>query len=451
MPFEAREIDPAGSSRAQLGAEIRRLRTERGLSQAGLGRLIHCSADLVRRVETTERFPTQDFLVACDRALDAGGLLTALWPALSAERRRGGATTGAAVRLVAAESDMAVSAWLAGSGAGAGAVSESPSRDGDGLWVTEQDLAVAEGMLTMFRQLDHAHGPGTFAPQLVAYTERELALLLSRQAAHPAVACELARLASRFWELAGYQAVDAGQPGTAQRYYQRALQLADEAEDRCLGGYLVAVNLGHLALHCEHPHIAMRWAQAAETAVGTAASPSTRAAILAVQARAQARMGRESDSTGLLLRAEALVSSAEGVEEPEWIRYFTRAYLADEIAHCLHDLGRPSDTRVEAADALNGVGITHVRRLAIDTALVATSWLRSEDVEQACAVARDAVGYAARTSSGRCVQRIAVLLTELAPHARLACVADLYAYVEQVLSAALLAQPVTGDASAARS
>jgi hypothetical protein len=110
--------------------------------------------------------------------------------------------------------------------------------------------------------------------------------------------------------LAGYQAVDAGQPGGAQHYYQKALNLSARSGDRCYGAYLVAVNLGHLALHCEHPDIALRWARAAGDGAGTAASPATRAAILAVEARAQARMGEETATTRLLVQAEHLLNSA---------------------------------------------------------------------------------------------------------------------------------------------
>jgi hypothetical protein len=334
-------------------------------------------------------------------------------------------------------SEALVASWI-----GTGLSTAAPAAAEGVLWVTEHDLVVARSALSMFRQLDHAHGAGQFAGHLASYVEHELAALLGRPAASPTVARARDRMAAEFLELAGYQAVDSGRPGGAQGYYQRALELSAQSGDRCYGGYLVAVNLGHLALHCEHPDIALRWAGAAETGVGTAASPATRAAILAVAARAQARLGEEQSTTRLLVRAEALLDSSVPEDEPGWIGYFSRAYLADEIAHCLHDLGRAPAARVEVADALEGVGASHVRRLAIDAALLASTWLRSGEVEQACAVAREAVGYTARTSSGRCVERIARLLDDLAPYRGLPGVVDLDAYVREVLPSAVSGRQV---------
>ncbi|MBV9026904.1 MAG: helix-turn-helix domain-containing protein [Streptomycetaceae bacterium] len=436
MAAKAREIVSAGSAQAELGAALRSLRTVRGLSQARLGALVHSSPDLVRRVETTERFPAPEFIEACDRVLQAKGALTELWRAADEERRRSSAAgTGIAgsvpARFDPNASERLIADWLADDGP----LADHAPQTGR-LWVTDEDVAVAEGLLNMFRQLDHAHGAGRFAAQLATYIDTELTTLLSRPAANPEVARSRARLATGFLELAGYQAVDSGRPGWAQSYYRRALALASTASDRAYGAYLVAVNLGHLALHCDHPQTALRWAQAARSGAGTVASPATRAAITAVSARAHARMGEEQEATVLLIEAEQLLETSVLGDEPPWIAYFTRAYLADEIAHCLHDLGRAPAARDHVADALGGVGRDRVRRLAIDAALLAATWLRSGDLDQACAVGQEAVGYAARTSSGRCVDRVARLLADLTAHAGHRAVVELDEYVREVLPSA---------------
>ncbi|GAA2255091.1 hypothetical protein GCM10010430_43600 [Kitasatospora cystarginea] len=82
------------------------------------------------------------------------------------------------------------------------------------------------------------------------------------------------------------------------------------------------------------------------------------------------------------------------------------------------------------------MGRDKVRRLAIDAALLASTWLRTGDLDQACAAGHDAVSYAARTSSGRCVQRVAGLLAGLDAHADYTAVADLREYTRHVLPAA---------------
>lgn len=301
------------------------------------------------------------------------------------------------------------------------------------LWATEEDVVVAEGMLGMFRQLDHTHGARQHWRQVSSYIDTELEGLLRRPAVDEQVARQRAQLTVGFCELAGYQAVDIGNPARAQEYYQRALALTMATGDQAYGAYLVAVNLGHLALHCGNPETALRWASSARAAAGTAASPATRAAITAVVARANARMLRESEATQLILEAEKLLDAASAEDEPTWIRYFTHGYLADEAAHCLHDLGRAPDARIQLADALGGVGKDKVRRRAIDAALLATTWLRSGDVDQACAVGRDAVAYAARTGSGRCVERVAGILADLQAHADYVAVRELREFARAVL------------------
>lgn len=307
---------------------------------------------------------------------------------------------------------------------------------GEGLHVTQDEVLVASSMLRMFRNLDHAHGAGAFAANLKTYIDGELSSMLARPAADSAAAVDRARIATGFFELAGYQAVDCGRPGWAQAYYARALQATDSIGDFGYGAYLVAANLAHLALHCGQPAVALKWTGLAITRAGSAASPATRAAITAVAARAYARLGEEKAATEMLTNAEKLLETAAPADEPPWIAYFNHGYLADEMAHALHDLGRPPAARRQVTDALDGVGQTHVRRLAIDAALLASTWLRSGDIEQACVVGREAIDYAARTSSGRCVQRLARLSEDLAVYADNRDVTEFDDYVHTVLPAA---------------
>lgn len=48
--------------------------------------MIRFSADLVRRVETADRFPSREFVEACDKALATGGALMRLLPLLDKDR-----------------------------------------------------------------------------------------------------------------------------------------------------------------------------------------------------------------------------------------------------------------------------------------------------------------------------------------------------------------------------
>ncbi len=54
--------------------------------------------------------------------------------------------------------------------------------------------------------------------------------------------------------------------------------------------------------------------------------------------------------------AEASLARADHDDEPPWVRYLTPAYLADEVAHCLLDLGDQEPARREINQAVTGRG-----------------------------------------------------------------------------------------------
>jgi hypothetical protein len=276
----------------------------------------------------------------------------------------------------------------------------------DGPCVTDQDVRMVADMLAMFRKLDHAYGAGQLREQVVHYLATEVGRLLSRPAATPTTEAALMTVAAGICEMVGYQAVDVGADGLAQRYYLAALGFAHASGDRAYGAHLVAANIAHLALHVGHPAEALRMVHAARHGTPAGASPATRAAFLAVEARAHARLKDEKAATAALTAAEIALSSSRTADEPAWIGYFTPADLEDETAHCMHDLGLHDQAQRIVRAAVADLDPSRVRRLAIDTALLATSLAESGQVEEACAVGREAVAHAGRTQSVRTKLRI---------------------------------------------
>lgn len=434
-----RALQPSLSERNFFGAELRRLRERANLSQARLGTMIRFSADLVRRVETADRFPSREFAEACDKALATGGALMRLLPLLDKNRAsdsRPANTSPAVVGLSSVLSDRlaetsrlaemvarvpfqpgvldrAALDWI---NAAAGPRLSVAGRPGSPDQVDEGDLHSVETALAMYRQLDHTHGAGRVHAQVQRYVEGELNRLLANTPVSETAGRRLYRLAAGFFELCGYQAVDSGAHGLAQRRYLRALRLTEAANDRLYGSYLLAVNIGHLALHCGHPEPAHRVAMTAVRGSEAQVTPAVAAALHAVVARTHARLGREGDCLTHLDIAERQLALSTVEDEPVWIRYFNAAYLADEMAHCFHDLGQPRQTQRHLGDALTALSPTHVRRLAIDTALMASSWAVSGRIDEACATARQAVDYAAQTTSHRCLQRIVEVQVDLEPY-----------------------------------
>ncbi|WP_280339732.1 helix-turn-helix domain-containing protein [Nocardia neocaledoniensis] len=78
MGQTSKRLDPSTSSAARFGAELRRFRTELGLSLAELGRSVHASGDLLGKIEKAERRPTVDLVDRLDESLGARGDLVQL-------------------------------------------------------------------------------------------------------------------------------------------------------------------------------------------------------------------------------------------------------------------------------------------------------------------------------------------------------------------------------------
>lgn len=73
------EIDETASPLASFASELRRLRTEAGLSQEQIGQHVGYSGALIGKVEKGDRAPSQDLAERCDKALEAKGLLITVY------------------------------------------------------------------------------------------------------------------------------------------------------------------------------------------------------------------------------------------------------------------------------------------------------------------------------------------------------------------------------------
>lgn len=389
-----KQLQPTRSVLHFFGAEVRRLRADCGMSQADLGNALFVHKDLIRKIESAERIPTDDLVEKLDRVLAAQGELRRLLPILHRERalRTVHDTAGATVGFRSEAADRPVLDWLLSSTHDA-----RRTRAGEGRTTADR--------LRRLRGADHRHGAGSTYPELAGIVAR-LGDLTS----------QAPQLATGYLELAGYEAVDLGADGLAQRHYLRALEITTRSGDRLYGGYLIAVSLAHLALHCGDPDQAARLAAAALRGTEHASTPAIRAACRTVLARAHARRGDEPACTTALLQVEADLAHSRSGEEPAWIGYFGEADLADEKAHCFFDLGLHELAQREATLAVTLLEPHRIRRLAIDTALHATSLARSREIEHSCASARQAIDHAAAVSSFRSAHRIVLMLAELQPY-----------------------------------
>ena len=79
-------LDPATSRRAELGAEVRRLRVAQGLSLDALAKLVQCSSSHLSEVENGRKLPSVGLIQNLDRVLETAsdeGLVERFWGAVA--------------------------------------------------------------------------------------------------------------------------------------------------------------------------------------------------------------------------------------------------------------------------------------------------------------------------------------------------------------------------------
>ncbi|MFE1954170.1 MULTISPECIES: tetratricopeptide repeat protein [Streptomyces] len=341
-------------------------------------------------------------------------------------------------------SDVGRRDFLSGSAVASSALVE-PSRDwlisvpdsqvarSAGPRVGVSDVAAVRAMTQALTDLDHQYGSGHVRPVVVHYLNSVVSGLLAGSY-REAVGRELFAAVARLTELAGYMAVDTGQPGLAQRYYIQSLRLAQAAGDRGYGGYVLAASMSHLAAQLGNPREISQLARAAQEGARGRVTPRAEAMFHAAEARGHALLGDERSAHGSIARALAAMELAEGQrgsgDDPAWIGHFGPAYLADELAHCHRDLGQGRDAERCAREALDGHPASKARRRAIGLVLLATAQAQQREVEQACHTGLRAVELLGTLRSNRGAEYLEDLRARLDPYREEPVVREFGARVE---------------------
>ena len=289
--------------------------------------------------------------------------------------------------------------------------------------VGASDVAAVRAMTCALVDLDHQYGSGQLRPVVVHYLNSVVAGLLSGSY-RETVGRDLFGAAARLTELAGYMAVDTGQPGLAQRYYIQALRLSQAAGDRCYGGYVLASSMSHLAAQLGNPREIAQLARAAQEGTRGRLTPRTAAMCHAAEARGHALLGDARlahQAAGRALAAMERAGDGTGQDggscaDPDWIAHFDEAYLADELAHCHRDLGEPEAAARYARQALAGHPATRGRRRAICHVLLATAQVQQREIEQACHTGLQAAELLDTLHSHRGTEYLAELRERLGPY-----------------------------------
>ncbi|MFC1416733.1 regulator [Streptacidiphilus cavernicola] len=277
------------------------------------------------------------------------------------------------------------------------------------------DVAAVHAVGDLFRSLDNAYGGGHARQALIRYLESEAEPMLRGRYSEP-IGRSLFGAVADLTRLAGWTSYDIGAHGLAQRYFVQSLRLAQAANDRLYGAYIL-VTMSRQAVYLGHGREAVQLARVAQQGIGTAAPTAVQALMHAAEARGHGLIGDARSCTTSLVRAErALQTARPGDDLPGWARFFDEAQLADEFGHCYRDLQqwRPCAQHAERSLRLRAAGFARSRVFC--RTVLATARLGLGEVDEACSSATEALRGATEMRSLRAVEYLRDFSRRLAPY-----------------------------------
>ncbi|WP_160573465.1 helix-turn-helix domain-containing protein [Actinomadura physcomitrii] len=322
----AKPLNPSASLLAHLGAELRRARLQRGLTLIRLGELTGYSWQHLGNVERGRVVPTENVVLACERALSAGGRLASLLPGVIREQ----AAQRHAREAARHHADPAPEEDIDWSRLAAAAARPSA--------VTVDMVAELEAITDRQRRLYHE----LTSAQMSVPVEAHLGLLIALlgNASSTALRHRIASAAGEAAGFAGWIWHDLGDPHKSALYYRTARDLFPEAGNPALASYIS----GYQALASEAEGHADDAVHHARQALDTAPKATTRLTLSwlsALTAGTLAATGRRDGSLALLHQEEEHFDAAQDREE--WMYEFDRTALADYRGQCHLRLGHAKE------------------------------------------------------------------------------------------------------------
>jgi transcriptional regulator with XRE-family HTH domain len=384
--------------RYAIGARIRWLRRQRGLTQKELGGLLGYSRSAIAMIESGERHDVEKL-----------GVLVALCQALRVSLQEllldpvpGVAANSASVREL-----------TAAFGPGAAAIADAVETQ----QVNADAIAAYRGILDA---LHHAEDRVGSHPGLLRASEAHVATLRGWLAAGSPATLErpLGLLLAEYGQFSGWMAYDQQQRDRAAKLYADALDVVDGLGDDPLAAYLTG-NLASIEMGEEHPGTIARAAAGpnpealaraghAEDLAGGLRSGRAQALILTDAAWVFGMAGAQHRKhvVELLDLASTRLDDEEDDRAPPWAYWFDQGMLERRQARSLVQVGH----HLEAQAALRRViAVTDpglVRDQVTTRAYLIDSLLSSGDLDEAAWILCEAARLLTGTSSRRIERRL---------------------------------------------
>jgi predicted XRE-type DNA-binding protein len=289
----------------------------------------------------------------------------------------------------------------------------APQTNG-GRRVGPHDVARLGVMQQSLKSFDDAHGGGVALPMAVAYFRREAAPLLCGRYS-TSVGQTLFDATAQLLLSIAWMAYDADQQGLARRGMVQALRLSHAADNRLLGGRVLAA-MSHQALYLGNMAEGVDLARAARMGTGRVATPKATSMFAAMEACAHAAVGDMKLSTDALVAAEGALDRAATDDDPTrdaWLD-FDEGGLWGHAARAYRDLGHRAAGQY-AERSLAQCHLDHSRTRAQRNAILATVHVQRREIEQACAVGGEVVAAAWQLDSTRVNHDVAELARLIQP------------------------------------
>ena len=412
-------------SRETLPAAIQRLRRQRGVSLAELGRAINYSRKTVWDYEQGRRTPTPDVVLALDNALAADGYLTQLaavastdasaaaTPALREDAWRRCDAEDLAARLVGnaptADNALAIAhAWLV----------TTPPQDYQLAAGRRIGHDLVDQLAARVHQIrlvdDHVGGLDTAA--MVGAELAATARLLREATYDEHVGRRLLSVVAELCQIAGWTASDAGRHAEAQRLYLAGARAGQAAGDPAGA----ASNLSSLAYQIANvgdPHEAELLARSAVRGADGAATAGARALFLERLAWAQARAGEAGAAARALDAVDDVFADSRPEQEPVWVYWLNREEIDVMRGRVWTQLELPLRAVPALDHAIQAYASDSPRERALYLSWLAEALLQGHEVDQAAEVATQTAEISAGAGSDRSTQRVRRLRRLLLPHA----------------------------------
>jgi transcriptional regulator with XRE-family HTH domain len=395
-------LDPAASTAAWLGAELRAARQKGGLTLHDLAALVGYSPQHISEVERAKTTVAQEFIEACDRALVTGGRLMVLFPAALAERER--------QRLERAEARRAHKATSLRCRPREGEDEVKPVKRRDLLSTAATAAVVGLSAPAQARDVDPAlvehwgqllnvldSHDAMFGPRdVLNNAQRELGLIAEhRRVARGNLQASLQRVEARWAEFASWLARDVGSEGRRDRWAAHALRLARDSEYPDMTA-CVRLRQSQWAVAELDAHNAIRYAQAARQTPAISTEMQALSALRAAQAHA---LGGDADACqrGLADARQAIERIAP--TEPMVARHeLTIGYVAAAEARCWLWLD-PGKAIALYEEALRAWPAHRTRSRAVHQARLARGCAANGELDRAAAEGHRALVVAQATRS----------------------------------------------------